>query len=289
MIKIIADSTCDLNPHLLEEFNLTVLPLNITIQDKTYQDGIDITVDDIYKVMRSGILPKTAQISYEHMQNTFESFAKNEDDFIYISFSKAMSGCYSLAVMILKELKEKYPHVHMTVIDSKGGSSATGLIVLQALRMVSKGIDYDTLLEQIHYMVEHVEHIFSVGDIEWLAKGGRISKPLGYVGNMLNLRPWLDVENGKMIVKGMVRGRNKAIDTVAKELAKRAEKFPEQLIAISHADDPQSALDLEVKIKNLLPKCSTTICHIGGILGVHIGINGIGVYCFNEKPSHYVL
>lgn len=283
MIKIIADSTCDLNPELLKEFDLQILPLSITIQEKTYLDGIDIKVEEIYDIMRQGILPKTSQIPYEYIRNAFDSCAKSGTDFIYIAFSRAMSGCYNLASIIAKELQEEYPSVNMTVVDSKGGSSATGLIVLQALRLAKTGLDYSSLLKEIYFMVDHVEHIFSVADLEWLAKGGRISKPLGYVGNILNLRPWLDVEEGKMVVKGMVRGRKKAIETVAIELAKRAGKFPDQLIAINHADDLPSALELEARIKDLLPRCTTTLCHIGGILGVHIGLKGIGVYCFNEK------
>ena len=288
MTAIIADSTCDLNTDLWKDFELKHLPLSIMLQEDTYLDGIDINVDKVYEAMRKGIVPKTSQIPYEYIRETFEEYAKAGIDFIYIAFSKEMSSCFSLATVMVKELQERYPKVHMAVVDSKGGSSATGLIVLQALYLAKQGMEFSDLMKDIQYMVEHVEHVFSVSDLEWMAKGGRISKPLGYIGSKLKLRPWLDVEEGKMVVKGMVRGRNKAIHEVAKELVKRAERFPEQLIAISHADDLEAALRLEEEIKSMLPKCKTTVCHIGGILGVHIGISGIGAFCFNEVIPHYV-
>ncbi len=289
MTTIIADSTCDLNQDLLKGYNLKVLPLSITLQEKTYLDGIDIQIDKVYEAMRKGIMPKTAQIPYEYIFNAFDECSKAGEDFIYLSFSKEMSSCYSLATVIANELQELYPDVRMSVVDSRGGSSATGLIVLQALRLAKAGMEYDTLLKDIQFMIDHVEHVFSLADLEWMAKGGRISKPLGFIGSKINLRPWLDVEGGKMIVKGMVRGRNKAINIVAKELVKRAERFPEQLIAITHADDLPSALELETQIKNMLPICKTTLCHIGGILGVHIGISGIGAFCFNERVPDYLI
>ncbi len=289
MTRIIADSTCDLNPKLLKDYDLTILPLGITIENETYADGIDIQVNEIYGYMRRGILPKTSQITYDDVSHTFRKFAEAGEDFIYISFSSKMSGCYEFATMIQKELAPEYPNVKMTVIDSKGGSSATGLIVWQALIQAASGMEYGQIVRDIQFMSEHIEHIFSVADLEWLALGGRISKPLGYLGNKLNLKPWLDVQDGAMHVRGMVHGRKKAIHLVAEELVKRAAPFPEQMIAINHADDLESALELEECVKSMLPECQTTISHIGGILGVHIGICAIGGYCLNQKPEHYSL
>lgn len=288
MTQIIADSTCDLDPTLLGKMKLPILPLCITLNDQTYLDGVEISVDTLYEQMRLGVFPKTSQIPYDSISTVFERCARAGQDFIYIAFSSEMSGCCSLASTIASDLSQAFPDVRMAVVDSRGGSSATGLIVLQALRLAAQDLPFDDLLIQIDFMASHVEHVFSVSDLEWMAKGGRISKPLGYVGSKLHLRPWLDVEQGRMVVKGIVRGERKAIAQVVEEVVKRAAAFPDQLIAISHSDALQAALEVEKEIKALLPRCTTTICHIGSVLGVHIGLNAIGVFCFNQKPPRYV-
>lgn len=286
-IRIIADSTCDLDASLKEGLDLAILPLTITIADKNYLDGEEISVSDVYSYMRKGIQPKTAQIPYDRIYKLFKECFEKGQDFIYIAFSSVMSGCYSLANMIIKELSVDYPECKYAVIDSKGGSGATGLIVLQALRMVRSCLPFETVKSEIQFLTEHVEHVFSVDDIDWLAKGGRISKVAGYVGSKLGIRPILDVDNGYMIFRKLTRGHKRVLRAVADEIISRAGAFQSQLIAISHADDIFSAKELEKYILEALPKCKTTICHIGAVLGVHIGLNGIGAFCFNRKSPHY--
>lgn len=286
-VIIISDSTCDLDPSLVDNTGLEILPLTITIDDKNFLDGEDIDVFGVYDIMRMGILPKTAQIPYDRMFSLFKSILNNGNDFIYIAFSSELSGCYSLANMVANELCCEYPERKLVVLDSRGGSSATGLIVLQALRMVRAGLPFETVVSQVEFMAEHVEHVFSVDDLQWLAKGGRISKLIGFVGSKLNIHPILDVENGCIVERRMVQGKKNAIRAVAAEIIRRAEKFTSQLIAISHADDLPSAKMLEALIKEGLPNCMTTICHIGGVLGVHLGLKGLGAFCFNQRPAHY--
>lgn len=287
MIQIITDSTTDLDDKLLQPYHLITLPLTITIENQNYLDGVDIQVQQVYDSMRKNIIPKTSQIPYELIERTFTDSLQAGNDVIYISFSKEMSSCYSLANIIAKGISENYPNRRITVVDSQGGSSATGLIVWQALKLAAQGMGYDALLDEIYAMIANVKHVFSVADLEWMAKGGRIIKPAGYIGSLLKIHPWLMVENGNMVVKGMVRGRKKAIDKVVDETYARAKDFPDQLIAITHADDFDAASEVAKKIKDKLPQCQTTICHIGGVLGVHIGLSGIGVFFFSKKPTHY--
>lgn len=287
MIQIITDSTTDLDKRILENYDLITLPLTITIDNRNYLDGVDIHVEEVYRAMRNGIVPKTSQIPYDYIYNTFSECVNKGQDVIYIAFSTQMSSCYSLASTIAEELMEQNEGARITVVDSEGGSSATGLIVWQALKLAKSGMEYDELLEAINEMIKCVVHVFSVADLEWMAKGGRIIKPVGYLGSLLKIQPWLMVDKGRMVVRGMVRGRNKAIDKVVEETCNRAKDFPDQLIAITHADDIEAAKELEAKIKVRMPECSTTICHIGGVLGVHIGISGIGVFFFAKRPKNY--
>lgn len=288
MVRIITDSTTDLDQALYAPYGLTVLPLIITLKDQNYLDGEEISVQQVYAAMRQGTLPKTALIPPERVRAAFAACAQRGEDCIYIAFSSEMSGCCNMAENMAREARDAFPGRRIAVVDSRGGSSATGLIVLQALKMAAAGMGFDALLSEIAFMVAHVEHVFSVADLEWLAKGGRIPRVVGFLGGKLNIRPLLDVENGKMTVKGMVRGNKKAVLAVANEIAKRAKAFPDQLIAVNHADDPAAALLLCEQIKALLPQCKTTVCHIGGVLGAHIGLSGVGAYCFTLRPAHYI-
>ncbi len=285
-IQIVADSTCDLEPSLLCDYSLDILPLRINIQDKSYLDGVDITVQEVYGAMRGGIVPTTAQIPYDLTRVCFRNHLQSGQDVVYIAFSSELSGSYAMAVMIAQELEAEFPGRRCAVIDSRGGSGATGLIVLNALKMASLGMDFDAIVEELQSEAGHVEHVFSVADPEWLARGGRIPKLVGYVGSKLQFHPILDVENGKMLLRRVVRGKTKAISAVADEIVKRAGSFTGQLISITHADDLPAAKLLESLIRDKLPDCRTTISHIGGVLGVHIGLKAIGAFCLNRKPRY---
>ena len=287
--QIITDTTCDIDASLLVGRHLEILPLTVVIDQKSYLDGEEITVGDVYNWMRSGILPKTSQIPYERTHDLFKRILDEGKDLIYITFSSEMSGCYTLGGLVAEELKREYPNRKIAVLDSLAGSGGLGLIVLQALRMAEAGEPFETLVSQTRFMIEHIEHVFSVDDLEWLAKGGRIPKLVGYIGSKLGIHPILDVEKGRMIVRRMVRGKKNAIQALSDEIVKRASKFPVQLISITHGDDLPSAQTLEQLVKKAMPDCLTTICHIGGVLGVHIGLKGIGVFCFTQKPARYCM
>jgi DegV family protein with EDD domain len=208
---------------------------------------------------------------------------------IYIAFSSEMSGCYSTAVMAAGELREEFAERKCAVVDSKGGSGATGLIVLQALKLVRQGLPFDDVLKEIGFMAAHIEHVFSVDSLEWLAKGGRIPKIVGVIGGKLDVHPLLHVVSGRMAVLKMILGRRRTIQAVADEIVRRAGSFQDQMIAITHSDDLPTARLLDNLIRSRLPGCVTTLCHIGGVIAVHIGLRGIGAFCMNARPAHYSL
>ena len=208
-LKLIIDSTCDLPKWIIEKFDIQVLPLIVTLEDQVYRDGIDIQLNEVYQAMKNGIVPKTSQVSPESVYQVFTDNCEAGHDFIYVALSKELSGTYQTASMIANEIKEKYPERQLTVIDSKGGSMATGLIVLQAGLLIEKGADYKEVRDYINQAANHVEHIFTISNMEWLAKGGRIPKAVGKVGNLLNIKPLLEVKEGKISLMQMVRGRKK--------------------------------------------------------------------------------
>lgn len=289
MIKIIVDSTCDLPDEELQNHNISVLSLKVLLEDKEYLDKRTITVDEVYNAMRKGIMPKTSQPGPSDIYDLFKKYASDGIDFIYLAFSQALSGTYQLACSILNEIKERYPHVNMKVIDSKGGSTATGLIALQTAYLAeSKSMDFNQIIKKVNKMISCVEHIFTISDLSWLIKGGRIGKAQGMIGSILNINPILQVNNGKMEVIHKVRGRKKALGMVVDLLEERAKDLTGQIIGISHADDPDSAKELMELIKARLGCTKFIINKIGSVLGCHLGIGGVGVFFFNHNAKEVI-
>lgn len=284
MIKIMVDSTCDLPDEFIKKYDIKILPLRVSLEDEEYLDKESIQVDEVYSAMRKGIIPKTSQPSPKDIYDIFNEYCTNGLDFIYLSFSSVMSGTYQLAYSMLQEFKEKYPAVKMEIIDSKGGSTATGLIALHAARLCKEnGQDFESIIGKIQELVNHVEHVFTISDLDWIIKGGRISRAKGIIGNMLDIKPILDVKDGAMEVIKTVRGRKKALQTVVDILEERAGKSTDQIIGVSHADDLKTAEELIDIIKTRLGYKDFIVNKIGSVLGTHLGIGGVGIFFFNKE------
>lgn len=287
MVKIVIDSTCDLPEEYMKLYDIKSLPLRILLGDKEYSDKVTIQVEEVYDEMRKGVVPKTSQVSAADMYKVFTKYCEEKQDFIYLSFSSVLSGTHDVAKLIIEELKEKYHDCNMEVIDSKGGALGTGLIALQAARMGRTTDDFEAIKKEIEFMVEHVEHVFTLDDLDWLIKGGRISKAVGVVGGVLDIKPIMHVDNGYLKVIKTSRGRKKSINTLINMVEERSAKFPSQIIGISHADDLETAKEIEAKLKANNPNRKFIIQHIGSVLGSHLGLGGVGILFLNEKPEFY--
>ncbi|MDD7793594.1 DegV family protein [Clostridium sp. 'White wine YQ'] len=284
MVKFIVDSTCDLPEDLIIKNNISIIPLKVLIDDKDYLDKKTINVDEVYSAMRRGILPKTSQPNPKDMYDTFEECCHKGEDFIFLSFSSALSGTYKLAKTIVLELKERYPKINMEVIDSKSGSTAIGLIILEAIKFTQEsGYDFNEIVGRIRRLVTHIEHVFTITDLNWLIKGGRIGKTQGVIGNILEIKPILNVNNGEMELIQKVRGKKKALHRMVDILEERAGNYKEQIIGVSHADDFETAEELVNMIKIKLGYKQFIINKIGSVLGSHLGIGGVGIFFFNEE------
>ncbi len=288
MTRIIVDSTCDLPKGLLERFSIAVLRLSVVINGKPYLDGVDIQLEDVYQAIREGKTPKTSQILAEDAQALFTSIAQAGDDFIYLAFSSAMSGTYTLASTVCASLKEAYPQRRMEVVDSRGGSMGTGLIAVQLGLMMEKGASFDELLSQSLWMAEHIKYAFTIDDLSGAMRGGRVlARAAGGIGDILSIKPLMDVRNGMLHIVRFVRGSQKSLGAVAEMIESYAREFQCQIIGVTHADDPDRAEYMISLLKKHLPDCTFLCEQIGSVLGSHLGIGGVGVFCLNQRPAVY--
>ena len=287
MIRLIVDSTCDLPGEMFDRYAMLMIPLHVLLDGNDYRDKVEITADQVFAAMRKGQVPKTSQIGPDDATAVFQGCCDRGEDFIYLSFSAALSGTYQLANAILKDLRLKYPHLRMQVIDSKSGSVAIGLIALQAAQMIGAGRGYDEVAAHTAFLAGHVEHVFTIADIGWLVKGGRIGKLQGVLGSILDVRPVLEVRNGLMQVIKKARGGQKALAMIVDTLLERISAFPGQIIGISHSDNLPGVEKLKAILTEKLGATTFLVSQIGSVLGSHLGIDALGLFFFNQEPEPY--
>ena len=274
-IKILSDSTCDLSPALLEEFGIDLVPLTIIKNDKEYKDGIDITPADIFAhVANGGNLCTTSANSVGEYQDIFEKYAKEYDGVIHINISSHFSSCYQNACLAA----EDYPNVR--VIDSKNLSTGQGLVVLKACELAKTCEDLDAIAAELNEFTGKVEASFLLDQLKYMVKGGRCSAVVALGANLLNLKPCIEVKDGKMSVVKKYRGSYaKCLASYVKDrLAGREENLQHSHLFVTKTpvtDECYTAVMNVVNENNYFDRIyetdagCTVSCHCGpGTLGV---------------------
>ncbi|MFJ7825212.1 DegV family protein [Psychrobacillus sp. NPDC096623] len=281
-MRIIADSATDLPKAFFDDNKVLLAPLRVHIDEDEYEDIIGIDSSAVYTAIREGKQPKTSQVSPELFLRLFEDLAKSGEEGLYIAFSSALSGTYSTAMMMREQLLETYPDLKLTIIDSQCASLGYGLVLKQAVKLRDEGMDNAQLIEKVRFYAEHMEHLFTVEDLDYLARGGRVSKASAFIGGLLNIKPLLHVEDGKLVPIEKIRGRKKVFKRMLDLMEERGENFSDQVIAISHSDDEATALELKQMIEDRFHPKSIEIHLIGSTIGAHVGPGAIALFFLNK-------
>ena len=281
-MKIFADSACDLPKSFYETHPVTLIPLRVHIDDAEYLDVMTIDSTQVYAQIRQGKQPKTSQASPEQFLTLFEELAKSGEEGLYIAFSSELSGTHNTAVMIRDQIKEDYPNLKLTIIDSKCASLGYGLLVKEAARLKKAGEPLERVEEIIRFKAQHMEQLFTVEDLDYMARGGRVSKASAIVGVLLNIKPLLQVEDGKLVPIEKLRGRKKLMKRILEIMEERGERLHEQTIAISHGDDEAFALEMKALVEETFHPKHIEIHVIGSAVGAHAGPGTLAVFFSNQ-------
>lgn len=285
-VKIITDSASDLPENLAKKYDVDVLPFVVFIEDEEFLDRRNIEPSDVYNAIRDGLVPTTGQVPIEEMIKTFTRYAKEDRPCIYLSFSSKMSGSYGTVCLVAKEIQKKYPNFQIAVIDTLSGCMGQGLIVLEAAQLAHAGYGYEAIVERMDIRNKNnVEHLFSVEDLKYLHRGGRVNYASAFLGGLLNVKPILHVQDGNIIPFQKVRGKNMAIKRVTELVEERSLGNTDQIIGISHADDLESAEKLQELLKTQLGYHNFVVNIVGSVLACHIGLGGFAAFCINEKEN----
>ncbi|MBD8519670.1 DegV family protein [Lysinibacillus fusiformis] len=282
-MKIFTDSGCDLPKSYYEENDVVLLPLRVQLNNKEYEDVISIDSKEVYDGIRQGAQPKTSQVSPELFLKHFEDLAKNEEEGIYIAFSSELSGTYSTAQMIRNQVLEQYPSLKLVIIDSKCASLGHGLVVEEAVRLRNLGTSFEDIASRISAFAPQIEHLFTVEDLDYLAKGGRVSKASAFLGGLLSIKPILNVEDGKLVPIEKSRGRKKALNRMLDLMQERGGNFTNKIVGISHSDDMAFANEAKASIQERFSPQAVQITMIGSAIGSHVGPGTIAIFFTNKS------
>lgn len=282
-VEILCDSACDLSIDTLETLSVKSLPLRVRVNDEEYEDGRSITPEQIYEKMRNGEAPKTSQVSPQAFRETFLDYVQNDRPFIYFAFSSELSGTYQTAKMVEQEVKEEYKEAKFEIVDTKAASLGYGLVVMRAAELAMLGKTFEEVLEIGTYHANHMEHIFTVDDLVYLQRGGRVSKTAAFVGGLLNIKPLLHMEDGKLIPLEKIRGTKKLYKRMVELMGERGKDLKNQRIAISHGDSSEAAEQLADMIKSEYGTENIHIDLIGSVIGAHAGPGALALFFLNDN------
>lgn len=284
---IMTDSCCDLTQEMADQLGLKVLPLTVETPKgdfKNYLDGREIAFDVFYSRLREGDMCKTSAINTTTFREAMEELLKEGKDVLYLGFSSGLSSTYSASVMAARELTEEYPERKVYCVDTLCASLGQGMLVYLAAQKKQAGAS----IEEVRDYVENTKlsqcHWFTVDDLQFLKRGGRISSAVALVGTMLKIKPVLHVDDeGHLINMEKARGRKAALNNLVDKMAETAINPAEQEIFISHGDCLADAEYVAERVKERLGVEKVHINYVGPVIGAHSGPGTVALFFLGSK------
>ena len=279
---IVADSTCDLGAELIARYGVRIVPLDVLLGGKTHLDGVEITPDDIYRHYKEkGELPRTAAPNMTAFSDTFTACLAEAEGVVCFTISAEMSSTHNNARMAALE------HENVYAVDTRNLSTGGGLVVLAAAEMAEQGMDAAAIADACRALVDRVNASFIVDDLEFLHKGGRCSALAALGANLLQLKPCITVQGGKMGVSKKYRGKFCAVlEKYAEERIGDGTGIVTDHVFVTHAGcDAEIVETIVAKVKALLPDANVHITRAGCTVSAHCGKNTLGVLFLRKEEA----
>lgn len=284
---IVTDSTANLPYEMIEKYGVEVLSLNYYVDDqeyKGYEKGKEMDLTRFYQMMREKKHIVTSLVSIKDGVDLFSSILNQGMDLMYIGFSSGLSGTYQSMNMVLDDFKADYPERKIYAIDSLSAALGEGLLVYYALMNKEAGMSIEENADWIIKNRKRICHWFTVDDLFFLKRGGRISATTAVVGTTLSIKPVLHVDNeGHLISMKNVRGRKKSLDELVEKLTEHIAEPLNQPIFISHGDALKDAEYVAKKIKERIDVEVTLISVLDPVIGAHSGPGTIALFFMGDE------
>lgn len=277
--QIITDSCCDFPTPMYGQLGLTFVPLTVEFRGNTFDDKNDDSLKDMYQGLRAGEAAKTSAVNPSRWSQAMEKALAAGKDVLVLAFSSGLSTTYQSAVIAAEELKEKYPERKIQVIDTLCASMGEGLLVWYACKKRDEGLSLDEVAQWVLDNRLHLCHWFTVDDLMYLKRGGRISAATALVGTMLQIKPLLHVDDeGHLINMTKTRGRKAAIDAMVKKAQELGAGYDNSTMFISHGDCLSDAEYLSRQLKEKCGVKDVVISYVGAVIGSHSGPGTLALF-----------
>ncbi len=283
--KIITDSACDIKPSLLSEWGVESIEMTFRFdnEDKDYLNN-EMEVSEFYCRMKNGDTAKTAAVNPDAFVSVFESVLSQGNDILYLGFSSGLSTTFNSSRIAAEELMEKYPDRRIVNVDTLAASAGQGLIVYLASKKQAEG----ATLEEVAAFIEDIKlnlcHWFTVDDLVYLKRGGRVSPTVAFVGTVLGIKPVLHVDNeGKLVSVSKARGRKAALNSLVEKYGEFANEKSGGIVFISHANCLEEAEAVKAQFEANYNADVKLITDIGAVIGAHAGPGTMAVFFMGKE------
>lgn len=282
--QLFTDVTADLPQEVIQEYGIEVLHLTYQVGEETYGKDKQLGLKEFYDRMREGAPTSTAQIFGEDARIAFEKVLEKGKDILYIGFSSGLSGSFQRVALVAQELCDIYPERRIIAFDSLSASLGEGLFVKLAAQRMAEGMG----MEELHkWLLEHRKNIcqiFTVEDLKYLYRGGRVSKTAAVAGSLLGIKPVLHVDDeGHLVPINKIRGRKQSLINMAETMAHKAKDWANPIIAVSHGDCLEDANFLLEEIKKRMPVQEVIVNFVGPVIGSHSGPGTVALFFMGES------
>lgn len=282
--KIITDSACDLPQSMLDSLDLRSIPLHVTFRGENRNDTVDEGWKEVFDGLRDGEPATTSAVNPSEWASCMEAVLAQGQDALVLAFSSGLSTTYQSAVIAAEDLMEKYPGRAIRVVDTLCASLGQGLLVWYACKKRDEGLSLDELAAWLEENKLHLCHWFTVDDLMFLKRGGRVSAATAAVGTMLKIKPVMHVDNaGHLINVSKARGRKASIDAMAAKIGETGLDPQNQVIFISHGDCIEDARYLEQKVRDTYHPLDVVISYVGPVIGSHSGPGTLALFFLGSK------
>ena len=282
--QIITDSCCDLPRNIKEQLQLTCIDITLMFRDRVWADTSDEGLKTVYDGLRTGEVATTAAANPQDWASVIEPVLADDRDALVLAFSSGLSTTYQSAVIAAQELQEKYPERTVKVVDTLCASMGQGLLVWYACHQQQAGKSLEEVCAWCEDNKLNLCHWFTVDDLMFLKRGGRVSATTAVLGTMLNIKPILHVDDeGHLIKVSTARGRKASIDALAAKAAATALPGQNDTMFISHGDCQEEAEYLAKVLKEKHGVKEVIIGYIGGVIGSHSGPGTMALFFLGSK------
>ncbi len=283
--EIVVDTACDLSVEFLKENNITYVPFSVSFDQKTYyKEHVDISVNQLLdKLANENIFAKTSLPSIGDYADVFEEKLKNGLDILCICISSQLSGSYQSARTAADILKESYPDREIKIIDSLQACASEGFLVLKALEKLQADVTLEDNYNFLESIKGKINILFTVNNLTYLQKGGRLSTTSAFVGNVLDIKPILALTDGIISPVHKVRKLKKTIQYLVKEAVKFRDENPngiEVVLICSKLEESLPIFEKELEKYDITPSYPNS--HIGVTISAHIGVGACGILIYKK-------